>query len=61
MIPLDRGIEFYLSTLETEGKSPAYIEWFDRRLGYFPASMDETGLCLWSGSKIWSQPQTISN
>ncbi len=41
MIPLDRGIEFYLSTLETEGKSPSYIEWLDRRLGYFRVFMEK--------------------
>jgi site-specific recombinase XerD len=42
IIDLDRGIEFYLSTLETEGKSPAYIDWLNKRLGYFLEYIQET-------------------
>ena len=42
MIDLDRGIEFYLSTMETEGKSPAYIDWLNKRLRYFLKYIQET-------------------
>jgi len=27
MVSLERGIEYYLSTLATEGKSPRYLDW----------------------------------
>ncbi|NIP41981.1 MAG: hypothetical protein GWO08_23280 [Gammaproteobacteria bacterium] len=42
MIALDRGFEFYLSTLETEGKSPVYISGLKKRLGYFLSFIEET-------------------
>jgi site-specific recombinase XerD len=34
-ISLEKGIELYLSTLATEGKSPRYILWLKDRLRYF--------------------------
>ncbi len=35
MITLDRAIELYLTTLETEGKSPRYVDWLRTRLRFF--------------------------
>jgi integrase/recombinase XerD len=35
MITVDKAIELYLATLETEGKSPRYIDWLKTRLRYF--------------------------
>jgi len=35
MISLERGIDLYLATLETEGKSPRYIDWLKTRLRFF--------------------------
>ena len=35
MITLDKAIELYLTTIETEGKSPRYIEWLKTRLRFF--------------------------
>jgi hypothetical protein len=35
MITIDKAIELYLATLETEGKSPRYIGWLKPRLLYF--------------------------
>ena len=35
MITIDKAIELYLATLETEGKSPRYIDWLKPRLLYF--------------------------
>jgi site-specific recombinase XerD len=35
IITLDRAIGLYLSTLETEGKSPRYIDWLKTRLRFF--------------------------
>ncbi len=42
MISLDKGIELYLSTLETEGKSPRYIDWLNTRLRFFNDFIKET-------------------
>ena len=35
MITLDRATGLYLATLETEGKSPRYIDWLRTRLRFF--------------------------
>lgn len=35
MITIDKAIDLYLATLETEGKSPRYIDWLKPRLLYF--------------------------
>lgn len=35
MITIERAFNLYLATLETEGKSPRYIDWLKPRLGYF--------------------------
>lgn len=35
MVPLDKGVELYLSTITTEGKSPRYIDWLNTRLRFF--------------------------
>jgi site-specific recombinase XerD len=35
IITIDRAIDLYLSTLETEGKSPRYIDWLKTRLRFF--------------------------
>ena len=35
MITLDKATELYLATLETEGKSPRYVDWLKTRLRYF--------------------------
>jgi site-specific recombinase XerD len=35
MVSLDKGIELYLATLATEGKSPRYIDWLKTRLRFF--------------------------
>jgi site-specific recombinase XerD len=35
MITLNKAIELYLATLETEGKSPRYIDWLRTRLRFF--------------------------
>jgi site-specific recombinase XerD len=42
MIGLERGIEFYLSTLATEGKSPSYIGGLQTRLRYFSEYIEDT-------------------
>jgi site-specific recombinase XerD len=36
-IQLEKCIQIYLSTLETEGKSPRYLDWLRTRLQYFTA------------------------
>jgi len=41
MISLDKGIDLYLSTLVTEGKSPRYIDWLKTRLTYFNRFMHQ--------------------
>jgi hypothetical protein len=35
MITLDKAIDLYLATLETEGKSPRYVDWLKTRLRFF--------------------------
>jgi site-specific recombinase XerD len=35
MISIEKAFDLYLATLETEGKSPRYIDWLKPRLGYF--------------------------
>ena len=42
MISLEKWLELYLSTLETEGKSPRYIGWLKDRLRYFSTFMRQT-------------------
>jgi integrase/recombinase XerD len=42
MVSLDKGIELYLSTLTTEGKSPRYIDWLNTRLRFFNDFIRET-------------------
>ncbi len=42
MISLEKGIELYLATLETEGKSPRYIDWLKTRLRYFSNFIHQT-------------------
>jgi site-specific recombinase XerD len=41
MITLRKATDYYLSTLETEGKSPRYIDWLKTRLNYFNRYMQE--------------------
>jgi site-specific recombinase XerD len=41
MISLRKGIELYLSTLATEGKSPRYIEWLKTRLIFFNTFVEQ--------------------
>ena len=41
MITLDKAIELYLATLETEGKSPRYVDWLKTRLRFFDTNMQE--------------------
>jgi site-specific recombinase XerD len=41
-VSLDKGIELYLSTLATEGKSPRYIDWLATRLRYFHNFIKQT-------------------
>ncbi len=41
-ITLEKGIQLYLSTLETEGKSPRYIDWLRERLQHFIKQMHLT-------------------
>lgn len=42
MVSLDKGIELYLSTLATEGKSPRYIDWLETRLRFFKDFIEQT-------------------
>jgi site-specific recombinase XerD len=42
MISLDKAIELYLSTMETEGKSPRYIDWLRTRLKYYSQYIQRT-------------------
>ncbi len=35
MVSLPKAIELYLSTLESKGKSPRYIDWLPTRLRFF--------------------------
>jgi site-specific recombinase XerD len=42
MITLQKATDYYLATLETEGKSPRYIDWLKTRLIYFNRYMQET-------------------
>ena len=35
MIAIDKAIDLFLSTLETEGKSPRYVDWLKSRLRFF--------------------------
>jgi integrase/recombinase XerD len=41
MITLQKATDFYLVTLETEGKSPRYIDWLKTRLKYFNRYIQE--------------------
>ena len=41
MITLDKAIELYLATLETEGKSPRYVAWLKTRLRFFSTFIEE--------------------
>jgi site-specific recombinase XerD len=41
-VSLDKGIDLYLSTLATEGKSPRYIDWLATRLRYFHNFIKQT-------------------
>jgi integrase/recombinase XerD len=41
MITLQKATDFYLATLETEGKSPRYIDWLKTRLKYFNRYIQE--------------------
>jgi len=42
MITIDKAIDLYLATLETEGKSPRYIGWLRPRLLYFNVYIQRT-------------------
>jgi hypothetical protein len=42
MITLQKATDYYLATLETEGKSPRYIDFLKTRLCYFNRYMQET-------------------
>jgi hypothetical protein len=42
MITLQKATDYYLSTLETEGKSPHYIDFLKTKLCYFNRYMQET-------------------
>jgi hypothetical protein len=42
MITLQKATNLYLSTVETEGKSPRYIEWLRTRLKFFNSYIEET-------------------
>jgi site-specific recombinase XerD len=42
IITIDRATDFYLATLETEGKSPHYIDFLKTRLRFFSRYMQET-------------------
>ena len=35
MITMDKAVELYLASLETEGKSPRYVDWLKTRLRFF--------------------------
>ncbi len=41
MITLDKAIELYLATLETEGKSPRYVDWLKTRLRFFSTYIEK--------------------
>jgi site-specific recombinase XerD len=41
MITLQKATDFYLTTLETEGKSPRYIDWLRTRLKFFNKYMQD--------------------
>jgi site-specific recombinase XerD len=56
MISLEKCIELYLSTLETEGKSPRYIGWLKDRLRYFSAFMRQS-----HGGEIKIQDLTVQD
>jgi site-specific recombinase XerD len=42
MVTLDKATDLYLATLETEGKSPRYIDWLRTRLRFFNNYMGKT-------------------
>jgi site-specific recombinase XerD len=42
MVTLHKATNLYLSTLETEGKSPRYIDWLRTRLRYFNNYIEDT-------------------
>ena len=42
MVSLERGIDLYLTTMETEGKSPRYIDWLNTRLKFFNNFIQDT-------------------
>jgi hypothetical protein len=44
MVSLYKGVELYLSTLATEGKSPRYIDWLNTRLRFFNDFIKDTRL-----------------
>ena len=56
MISLEKWFELYLSTLETEGKSPRYIGWLKDRLRYFSAFMRQC-----HGGEIKIQDLTVQD
>jgi hypothetical protein len=41
VITLQKATDYYLSQLETEGKSPRYIDWLRTRLSYFNRYLHE--------------------
>ncbi len=46
MINLNRATDLYLATLETEGKSPRYIDWLKTRLRFFNDYMSYAKNCI---------------
>jgi hypothetical protein len=56
MITLQKAADFYLATLETEGKSPRNLDWLKTRLRYFNQYPQEQ-----SGNDSKLQDLTIEN
>jgi len=42
MITIDRAFDLYIATLETEGKSPRFIDWLKPRLRHFYVFLKKT-------------------
>jgi hypothetical protein len=56
MITLQKATDYYLATLETEGKSPRYIDFLNTRMRYFNRYMQET-----YGKDIKLQEMTVED
>lgn len=59
MITLEKAIGIHLATLETEGKSPRYIDWLKTRLRFLMAIKRKPTASIMNPKKLPSMMATI--